>query len=407
MKRTIFFTALLVSFGLHAHEFDMHFADATLRLDYVFCGDATHSAIYFHEALKCDGWAGRKHNLSEPALRGNGQIRVVDPSSGETLYVNSFSSLFQEWQSTEEAKTLQKAFQNSFLVPFPKHPVDIEVTLLDNHARQSCILRHRIDPNDILIRKMSPTESKMLLDSGPGAIDIVIVSEGYSSMEKSKFYDDALRASQALFSHQPFNSVKDKFNVRAVFEPSEDSGISMPGKGEWKSTAVHSHFDTFYSSRYLTTSSMWELYDVIGSTPCEHVIVLANTSTYGGGGIFNSITLVASDHPTFARVLVHEFGHAFGGLADEYAYDEMAEIVYPSDTEPWEPNITTKVDFASKWEDMLGGTVDMYEGGGNQRQGVWRPVPDCRMRTNTYPDFCPVCTRAILRIVNYSVESIY
>ena len=403
MKRIIVISLLFAAFSLQARGFDEHFADATLRLDYVFCGDATHCAIYFHEALKCDGWAGRKHNLSEPALRGNGQIRVLDPSSGETLYVNSFSSLFQEWQSTEEAKTLQKAFQNSFLVPFPKHPVDIEVTLMDNHARQSCILRHKIDPNDILIRKVPPSDSKTLLDSGQGAIDIVIVSEGYSAREKSKFYDDALRATQALFSHQPFTSVKDKFNVRAVFEPSEDSGISMPGKGEWKSTAVHSHFDTFYSSRYLTTSSMWELYDVIGSTPCEHIIVLANTSTYGGGGIFNCITLVASDHPTFARVLVHEFGHAFGGLADEYAYDEMAEIVYPSDTEPWEPNITTKVDFASKWEDMLSGTVRLYEGGGNQRQGVWRPVPDCRMRTNTYPDFCPVCTRAILRIVNYSV----
>ena len=404
MKRIIVISLLFAAFSLQARGFDEHFADASLRLDYVFCGDATHSAIYFHEALKCDCWAGRKHNLSEPALRGNGQIRVVDPSNGEILYVNSFSSLFQEWQSTEEAKTVQKAFQNSFLVPFPKHPVDIEVTLLDNHARQSCLLRHWIDPNDILIRKVSPVESKTMLDSGHGAIDIVIVSEGYSAKEKSKFYDDAIRAVQALFSHEPFTSLKDKFNVRAVFKASEDSGISMPGKGEWKSTAVHSHFDTFYSGRYLTTSSMWELYDVIGSTPCEHVIVLANTPIYGGGGIFNSITLVASDHPTFARVLVHEFGHAFGGLADEYAYDEMAEIVYPSDTEPWEPNITTKVDFASKWEDMLGGTVGLYEGGGNQRQGVWRPVPDCRMRTNTYPDFCPVCTRAILRIVDYNVN---
>ena len=401
MRRTLFLIAIFASLSLSAQDFREHFTDSTLRLDYVFCGNSNHSAIYFREAQKCALWAGRRHNLSEPALRGNGQIRVKDQISGETLYVNSFSSLFQEWQSTEEAQNLNKAFENSFLVPFPKHPVDIEVVLFDNHARQSCILRHSIDPEDILIRSITASDSRVLKDAGQNAIDIVIVPEGYTLKEKSKFYDDALRAVQALFSHEPFTSAKDKFSVWAVFKESEDSGVSVPGKGVWKSTALDSNFDTFYSSRYLTTSSMWKLYDVIGDTPCEHIIVIANTAQYGGGGIYNSITLVTSDHPTFARVLVHEFGHAFAGLADEYAYDEMAEIVYPADTEPWEPNITTKVDFSSKWVDMLGGTVGLYEGGGNQRQGVWRPVPDCRMRTNQHPDFCPVCTRAIMRIIDY------
>ena len=408
MKTVPFIIAIFLSATLSAQSFQAHFTDSTLRLDYVFCGNASHSAIFFREASVFCGWAGRKHNLDKPVLRGNGQIRVMDPTSGEPLYINSFSSLFQEWQSTEEAQKLDKAFEETFLVPFPRHPVRIEVVLFDNHARQSCIIAHTIDPRDILIRSIAPTESTVLKDSGKDAIDIVIVSEGYTSREKSKFYDDALRAVQALFSHEPFTSVRDKFSVRAVFSTSEHSGVSVPGKGEWKNTTLHSNFDTFYSSRYLTTSSIWRLYDIIGTTPAEHVIVIANTPQYGGGGIFNSITLVTSDHPTFARVLVHEFGHAFAGLADEYAYDEMAETVYPADTEPWEPKITTQVNFASKWADMLKyGTVGLYEGGGNQTKGVWRPVPDCRMRTNTNPDFCPVCTRAILRTVEYSVTPIY
>lgn len=400
MKAVPFIIAIFLSTALRAQSFQTHFADSTLRLDYVFCGNASQSEIYFMEASKFGVWTGRKHNLDKPALRGNGQIRVKDPSNGETLYVNSFSTLFQEWQSTEEAQNLNKAFENTFLVPFPKHAVSIEVVLFDNHARQSCILTHTINPKDILIRSIYPSESTVLQDSGEDAIDIVIVSEGYAAREKSKFYDDAIRAVQALFSHEPFTSLRDKFSVRAVFSASEHSGVSVPGKGVWKSTSVHSHFDTFYSSRYLTTSSIRRLYDIIGTTPSEHVIVLANTPQYGGGGIFNSMTLVTSDHPTFARVLVHEFGHAFAGLADEYAYDEMAETVYPADTEPWEPNITTQADFASKWADMLPG-MGLYEGGGNQTKGVWRPVPDCRMRTNTYPDFCPVCTRAIIRMVDY------
>lgn len=408
MKTVPFIIAIFLSATLSAQSFQAHFTDSTLRLDYVFCGNASHSAIFFREASQFSGWAGRKHNLDKPVLRGNGQIRVMDPSSGEPLYINSFSSLFQEWQSTEEAQKLDKAFEETFLVPFPRHPVRIEVVLFDNHARQSCIIAHTIAPRDILIRSIAPTESTVLKDSGKDAIDIVIVSEGYTSREKSKYYDDALRAVQALFSHEPFTSVRDKFSVRAVFSASEHSGVSVPGKGEWKNTTLHSNFDTFYSSRYLTTSSIWGLYDIIGTTPAEHVIVIANTPQYGGGGIFNSITLVTSDHPTFSRVLVHEFGHAFAGLADEYAYDEMAETVYPADTEPWEPNITTQADFTSKWADMLhDGTAGLYEGGGNQTKGVWRPVPDCRMRTNTNPDFCPVCTRAILRTVEYSVTPIY
>lgn len=390
-----------------AQEFDAHFGGGTLRLDYVFCGDSQHQAIYFREAVKAGPWAGRRHNLGSPALRGDGQIRVLEVESGAVLYANSFASLFQEWQSTEEAKHLQKAFETCLLVPFPRHPVNVEVVLFDRHAKVSSRICHRVDPADILIRPVHQAEA-VLLQPGPSlpeAVDIVIVSEGYGPQERDRFLADASRARDALFSHEPFTSARGRFSIRAVFVPSEDSGVSVPGKGAWKRTAVHSNFDTFYSSRYLTTSSIWALHEAIGDVPFEHIIVLANSEKYGGGGIFNSITLTTAHHPTFTQVLVHEFGHAFGGLADEYAYDEMADTVYPPDTEPWEQNITTKVDFKSKWQDLLGADVGLYQGAGNQTKGVWRPVPDCRMRTNQHPVFCPVCTRAISRIIDYYTES--
>ena len=429
---------LLCCLGLQAQTFQDCFTDSTLRLDYVFCGDVSHQAIYFRQAFRSGPWAGRRHNLSEPALQGNGQVRVLDPESGKVLYVNSFSTLFQEWQATEEAAHVQKAFENCLQVPFPRKPVDIEVLLYDTHAKVSSSIRHRIDPADILIRPAEDHDAQLAFIQESGslqeAIDVLIVSEGYALQDRSKFFKDAQRAVEALFSHEPFTTYRSKFNVRALYIPSADSGVSIPHDGQWRRTAVHSHFDTFYSDRYLTTSSMFTLYDLIGNVPFEHVIVLANTAQYGGGGIYNSVTIMNSDHPTFVPVLVHEFGHAFGGLGDEYAYGDNPETLYPADTEPWEPNLTTLVDFEHKWADLvppgtptptppdkleeqdvrriwytlsaqdkatLNRKIGIYEGAGYQMKGVYRPVQECRMRINECEEFCPVCYRSIVRMIEY------
>ena len=386
--------------------FEAHFTGGTLRLDYVFTGSATHQAIYWRQSFKTGPWAGRRQHLSRPLLKGNGQVRVLDPDSGECLYANSFSTLFQEWTVTEEATRVQKAFESSFQVPFPRRPVEVEISLLDTHGKVKGFLRHRVDPADILIRPLGDAglPVRTVHGGGPlgGNIDIAILSEGYTPAEQEKFFADARRAVDALLSHEPFASRAGKFSVRAVFAPSAESGVSVPHDGVWKNTAASGHFDTFYSARYLTTSQMWRLADLLSGVPHEHLILLCNTGIYGGGGIYNSITISSSDHPTFVPVLVHEFGHAFGGLGDEYFYDDQFDTQYPSDTEPWEPNLTTMVDFPSKWADLVAeGKAGIYEGGGYQSKGVFRPSPDCRMKTNEYPGFCPVCTRAIERMIDY------
>ena len=294
MKRFLLTLAVLpvVLSALAAQGFDTDFENATLRLDYVFCGDSGHQAIFFQRASRTSEWAGRQNNLSEPLLEGNGQIRVLDPETGECLYANSFSTLFQEWQVTEEALHVQKAFENCFQVPFPKRPVDVEVYLVDTHRKVTSHLRHRINPKDILIKKTADNglSSAVLWQGGSlaEAIDIVVVSEGYNASEKAKFYGDAARVAKALFHHEPFASNRSRFSVRAVFAPSRDSGTSIPRNGDWKDTAAETHFDTFYTDRYLTTSSMQKVYDLIGTVPFEHVVVLVNTPVYGGGGIYNS-----------------------------------------------------------------------------------------------------------------------
>ena len=468
-----FLTALMAfltcAISTQAQDFDKYFEDATLRLDYIFAGDNKNQHIYLEQMMKQDRWAGRKSRLAEKFLNGNGQITVKDKASGEVIYVWTFSTLFQEWQLTDEAKQVQKAFETSYNIPFPKAPIDITITLTDTHNAITSKMTHTVDPKDILIRKIgdngipfhyvwkgkdsSTTREDDKLKGGKGrnyvateydpfegvnitdCIDLAIIAEGYTEAQMGKFYKDAQRAADALFEREPFSSMKDRFNIVAVAAPSLQSGPTVPHHNTWRTTAVGTHYDTFYSDRYLTTQDMHKVYDMLSGVPFEHVIVLVNSDTYGGGGIYNQITFSTSDHPTFKQVFVHEFGHAYGGLADEYAYDDQSEPWYPADTEPWEPNITTLKDFNSKWADLVPKktpiptpldpkvpdfkTIDkndakamaklnastfvvgVFEGAGYTTKGCYRPVQECRMKINEVLDFCPVCNRAIRRITDF------
>ena len=428
MKKAITLVfALLTAINIHAQDFDKHFLNKTLRIDYIFAGNASIQMVALDELSEFDTWAGRRVNLGEVPVRGNGEVKMIDAESGETIYRTSFSSLFQEWLTTDEAKTLTKSFEATFLLPFPKKNIFIETTLLDNEGKVQASLRHEVIPQDNLIRKHSsqnPTPHEYLLKSGPmeDKIDIVIMAEGYTPEQMGLFMQDARTACDEIFRHEPFATMKDRFNVVAVMSPSEHSDVSVPQDGMWKKTAVNSNFMTFYSPRYLTTNSVHLIHDHLTGIACEHLIILANTDTYGGGGIYNSYTLTTAHNPLFKPVVVHEFGHSFGALGDEYFYDEPDHTAnfYKLNYEPWEQNITSLVDFESKWADMLDKrtkipteptdkrkknyTVGVYEGGGYMTKGMYRPAVICRMRDNVATQFCPVCQRAIERIIRYNTE---
>ena len=466
MNRLLFSLVLtLMAITAMAQSFEDNFDGRTLRLDYIFAGNHDAQQIYLEQLCVTPQWAGRKSRLADVPLKGNGQIQVRDHATGTTLFVHTFSTLFQEWLATEEATKVSRAFATSYNVPMPKRPVDVTVSLTDFHGNVVAQLTHTVNPADILIRQLgengipyhyvwkgktlpvqekaadqpgkrdyNPTEGP--LDGVPDiteCIDLAIVAEGYTRAQMGKFYADCQRVVDALFAHEPFTSMKDRFNVVAVAAESLTSGPSVPHLGRWSSTPVGTHYDTFYSDRYLMTQDIHRLYDVLSGVPFEHIIVLVNSDTYGGGGIYNQITVTTSDHPTFHQVLVHEFGHAYAGLGDEYFYDDGYETMYPDDTEPWEPNLTTLVDFQSKWADMLPkGTpvptppdpkvpnyrkitndkeqrlldaatqrVGVFEGGGYQSKGVYRPAQECRMKINEVANFCPVCSRAIQRITDF------
>lgn len=441
---------MMLASGLGANaaadvDFEQNFCDSTLRIDYTFLGNATTQSIAVDKLNMMPRWYGKHAHLDELPVEGNGQITVRKHGTSEVIYRNSFSTLFQEWQSYDEAKNNVKSFENVFLVPMPRDTVDITVDLRNNRHEVVGSLTHTVAPKDVLIRHIgfSNTTPYVTLQQAKDTtkcIHIAYVAEGYQPGEMATFVEDAKIATEALFEHEPFSSMRDRFNIVAVESPSVDSGTSEPSKGVWRNTVLGSHFDTFYSNRYLTTLNLKSLHDVLAGVPYEHIIVLVNTSEYGGGGILNSYNLSMTHHPQYRQVVVHEFGHSFAGLADEYAYEAEQIPMYPHDVEPWEKNITTLVDFHNKWENLIEpGTqvptpdgkgekrkgkseksskvkrekrkgkgekseVGAYEGAGYSLKGVYRPYPDCRMRSNQHKDFCPACQKALRDLINFYTE---
>ena len=399
---------LLTAVGATAQDFDRYFQDKTLRIDYIFSGDRNTQHLALDELMVEPRWYGKRRRLAEVPVEGNGQITVRDHRTGRVIYRNSFSTLFQEWQQEPEALHTTKAFENVFLVPMPKDTADVTVDLRDNR-RQVCVrLTHQVVPTDILIRPIgqhgvTPYELLQQAADTANCIHLAYLAEGYRAEEMGAFIADARAAMEALFEHEPFKSSRSRFNIVAVKSPSAESGASNPGKRIWKNTALHSHWYTNYSERYLTTLHLKDMHDLLAGTPYEHILVLVNSDGYGGGGILNSYILSTTRNAWAKPVVVHEFGHSFAGLADEYAYDAEPVDLYPLDVEPWEKNITTRVDFRDKWENLLGKdkAAGFYEGAGYKLKGVYRAYEDCRMRTNETPEFCPACRQALQALIDF------
>ena len=414
---------LLLPCCLIAQDFGDYFIDQTLRLDYIFSGNDSTQDISLLAYYKIPGWYGKRHRLAETPMKGNGTITVRDLATGRVIYKQPFSSLFQEWLSYPQAKESgRRAFENVSLIPMPKESVEVSLELRNSRHDVIASMTHRIDPHDILMTPLGeqgilPYTTLQAPKDSSRAIHIAFVAEGYTEDEMEDYLADARKAVASIFGHEPFKSLRDRFSIIAVRSPSAESGASIPSKGIWRDTALGSHFDTFYSERYLTTLHLRKLHDLLAGTPYEHIIVLVNTPHYGGGGILNSYNLSMTKHPAFVPVVTHEFGHSFAGLADEYAYEAEQIPMYPTDVEPWEQNITTLKEFSAKWVDLLPAEVSaiptpegcnypvgVYEGAGYSLKGVYRPSKDCRMRTNTNPEFCPVCQRAIREVIDFYTD---
>ncbi len=413
--------ALLPMAGLAQTEqplFDEWFEPRTMRFDYHHAGDAQSEQFYFADLHEEPWWAGSRVSLIDVNDYGDQKFRVLDAATGRLIYSRGYGSLWDEWQTTAEAKLIRKSMPESVIFPMPRQDVRIELWSRDRAGEWVKRFEQDISPKSYFIAKYPPryeTFDVEVLGDPARKVDIVVLPEGYTEAERGKFEEAARDFAEALFIYEPFRELRDKFNIRAVWAPSHDSGVTMPGAGVWRNTSAKASFWTFDSERYQMTEDMHNLRDQAGHVPYELIYILSNTDKYGGGGIYNfyGISSAGPGAPSRAQVYIHEFGHLLLGLGDEYvggvSYDELS--MYPPDREPWEPNLTTLVDFGSKeWSRMLpegtpvptpvtperADVLGVYEGGGYSPKGVYRPWPNCMMNSlSRATGFCPVCTAAI------------
>jgi len=394
--------------------FDDFFTNDVLRYDYLLSGNHTSASVIPCEIKREKMWSGSHNNLIDKLNYGTYRFQVYDNKSGALIFSKGFSPIFQEWQSTAEAKKMVKAFYQVIRFPFPKSIVRLKIEKRNYDGQFSEIYSTNIDPdNYFIISENPPTISveKILYSGEPShKIDIAILAEGYTESEMDKFTKDAKRLTDSLLVVAPFSQMKGYFNIYALKTSSAESGTDIPGEHIYRNTLFNSTFYTFDISRYLTTSDMKSIHDMAAVVPYDQIIILVNSSRYGGGGFYNYVTVCSADHKLSPNVFVHEFGHGFAGLADEYYTSEVAyEDYYNLKVEPWEPNLTTMIDFSSKWKDMIDAStpvptprnakyeskVGVFEGGGYISKGIYSPMEDCRMKSNITSSFCPVCQRAI------------
>ena len=422
MKKTVLLLLLSLTIGVQA-QFKDNFKNKTLRIDYIHSGSAEVEYYQFDTLFAEKYWGGSKINLIDIFDFGNYKFEVYDAETNELLYSRGYSSLFREYQSTAEGETNPKAFDETVVFPYPKHAVKIVFYSRNKDMGWDKEYILSINPKTRDIKKNKQNrfkKSKIHYSGNPNTkLDIVIIAEGYTAEEMDKFMQDCERFKGYILEAEPYIQNKDKINIWAVKAISEESGTDLPGEEIWKNTAVGTNFYTFGSERYLTTEDMKSVRDVAANAPYDQIFILVNHEKYGGGGIYNYYSLGTSDNPAGDFLFQHEFGHAFAGLGDEYYSSDVAvEDFYPLDLEPWEPNITTMVDFNSKWQNMVShstpvptppteeftNTIGVYEGGGYVAKGVFRPFIDCTMKSVKYDAFCPVCKRAIQRMIDFYAE---
>ena len=419
MKNLLFLFIWLISLNASA-QFEKYFYNKTLRIDYMHAGTADTDVYALDELIDEPFWGGSKTNLICPFNYGNYKFTVTDVASGELIYSKGYSSLFAEWQTTAEARETTRSYPENVVMPYPKKPVTVDFFKRKRDGEWENQFTLKVDPKSYFIKKERRHEFPhfMVNDAGKPeeCLDIVFVPEGYTLAEMDKFKADCARLADFLLNCKPFDEYKGKINIYGVEAPSAESGADIPGKDIWKKTILNSNFYTFDIERYLTTTDMKSVRDVAANVPYDQICVIANSQIYGGGGIYNHYALFTSDNPFANYVFVHEFGHSFAGLGDEYYNSEVAyEDFYNLSIEPWEPNITTLVNFETKWKDMVPeGTpiptpekdkdkyaVGAYEGGGYMTKGIFRPAYDRTMKSLSYNNFCPVCQKAIREKIEF------
>jgi hypothetical protein len=435
----------------------------TLRVDYYHTGNS-HDEWFSLDRVVLEPleWPGNLNKSVDESQLGNYLFEVREQGSGKLVYSRGFDSVFGEWKTTEEALHGNRTFSESLRFPSPEAPVEVSLKEREESGFRE-VWKTVVDPRDKFVdrsRPPSPGALMKLQKMGDPAtkVDLLLLGDGYTAAERPKFERDAGRYMEALFSTSPFREHRQDFNVWGLCPAAEESGISRPSTGIYRRSPIGASYDAFGSERYVLTTENRTLRDVASFAPYEFIEILVNGETYGGGGIFNQYATVAIDNKWAGYVGVHEFGHHFAALADEYYTSDVAYLPSEKKSEPWEPNVTALFDPVNlKWKDlvaagtpvptpwnkeefdgferdiqrqrrelraagkpeaemdelfrkerakedeMLGsekyaGKVGAFEGANYAAKGYYRPEVDCIMFTR-HDKFCAVCRRAIERVI--------
>jgi IgA Peptidase M64/Peptidase M64 N-terminus len=438
-----------------------------MRIDYYHAGNSHEEWFTLDRTvLEPLEWPGNPEKAIDESGLGNYVFEVTDKASGKVVYSRGFSSVFAEWRTTDEAQHANRAFSESLRFPSPSATVEVAIKerdAKDPGAGFHEVWKTTVDPKDKFVdrsRPASPGPLIALQKMGDSAtkVDLLVLGDGYTASERAKFEKDARRYMEMLFAASPFKEHRKDFNVWGLCPAAEETGVSRPSSGIYRRSPLGASYDTFDSERYILTMENRRMRDVASFAPYEFVEILVNSNTYGGGGIFNQYATVAIDNAWSAYVGVHEFGHHFAGLADEYYTSDVSYLSDQKRYEPWEPNVTALLDPANlKWKDLVepgtplptpwhkaefeqfeaeiqkqrrqlrvegrpekemeelfrkerakenalfrseqfAGKVGAFEGANYEAKGYYRPEVDCIMFTRT-DKFCAVCRRAIERVI--------
>jgi IgA Peptidase M64/Peptidase M64 N-terminus len=467
MKRALGVGVASVLFCFFSFSTPSFAAPRTLRVDYYHTGNS-HEEWFSLDRVVLEPleWPGNPNKAIDESQLGDYRFEVRERASGKVVYSRGFNSVFGEWKTTEEARHGNRTFSESLRFPAPDAPV--EVLLKERAGSRSYglwkeVWKTAVDPKDKFLDRSRPPSPGALLElqkmGDPATkVDLLVLGDGYTAAERGKFERDARRFMEALFSTPPFREHQKDFNVWGLCPAAEESGVSRPSSGIYRRSPVGASYDTFGTERYVLTTENRALRDVASFAPYEFIEILVNGQTYGGGGIFNQYATVAIDNLWAAYVGVHEFGHQFAGLADEYYTSDVAYLPAEKKIEPWEPNVTALLNPANlKWKDlvaagtpvptpwdkeefdrferdiqrqrkelraagkpeaeidelfrkqrekedaMLGsekyaGKIGAFEGANYEAKGYYRSEVDCIMFTR-HKTFCAVCRRAIERVI--------
>ncbi len=340
--------------------FDANFTGATLRIDLDHTGNANEEIVALDRLYLEGDWAGARTKLVDTLQLGRYQARLLDGATGALLWSRGFDSYFGEWKTTSPAAAgVRRTYQESVRCPMPRRGAVLALDHRGADNQLAEVFRVAIDPSDPWIRRDPADQDLVVVEAHVGGapascLDVVILGEGYTAAQVDKFRADLARAAGALLGQQPFASLKDRINIRGVLKPSQESGCDEPTRGVFRNTALGCTFSSLDSERYLLTEDNRAIRDVARAVPYDVLSIMVNHARYGGGGIYNLFNTFTSDNQWHDYLFVHEFGHGFAGLADEY-YSSSTSYTdfYPEGFEPVERNITRLVGGKPKWADKL------------------------------------------------------